>query len=76
MPAPSASAGSGDGTCSSTDICVFNDHGRHCFNDGAYIGDSLSGWTAGSGTSRSVFKFFVNVYFKGAGIQIAKGTKG
>ncbi|MFE6622119.1 hypothetical protein ACFZBP_25710 [Streptomyces sp. NPDC008086] len=96
MLAPSASAGSGDGTCSSTDICVFNDHGhnkskgyydlgspalknfhgRYYFNDGAYIGDSISGWTAGSGTSCTGFKFFVNVDFKGASIQIAKGTKG
>ncbi|MFF9776785.1 hypothetical protein ACF1HJ_24395 [Streptomyces sp. NPDC013978] len=94
--APAAAAGSGDGTCSSSDICVFNDlghrksdgyydlgspalknfHGRYYFNDGAYIGDSISSWDAGSGTSCTGFKFWVNVDHRGASIQIAKGTEG
>ncbi|MEU1198600.1 hypothetical protein ABZ446_20470 [Streptomyces sp. NPDC005813] len=53
-----------------------NFHGRYYFNDGAYLGDSISSWTAGSGTSCAGYKFFVNVDFRGASIQIAKGTKG
>lgn len=94
--APAAAATTGDGVCSSTEICVFNDyghdkskgyydldspalenfHGRYYFNDGAYIGDSISSWIAGSGTSCDGYKFFVNVDFKGASIKIDKGTKG
>ncbi|MFJ9663942.1 hypothetical protein ACIRPP_04860 [Streptomyces sp. NPDC101219] len=53
-----------------------NFHGRYYFNDGAYLGDSISSWNAGSGTSCAGFKFFVNVNHKGASIKIAKGTKG
>lgn len=34
-----------------------NFHGRNYFNDGAYIGDSISGWTAGSDTSCTGFNF-------------------
>ncbi|MFI6565237.1 hypothetical protein [Streptomyces sp. NPDC050534] len=94
--APTAGATTGDGKCTSTELCVFNDyghnkskgyydldspalknfHGRHYFNDGAYIGDSISSFIAGSGTSCAGYKVFVDVDFKGASLKLDRGTKG
>ncbi|WP_329597628.1 hypothetical protein OIE43_16890 [Streptomyces pseudovenezuelae] len=94
--APAANASTGNGVCSSTEFCVFEDygqdkskgfydlgsppdenfHGKSWYNGSGNIGDDISGWIAGSSTSCTGYKVFVNVDFRGASLQIAKGTRG